>query len=136
MTLGGLPEHIRNTLKLIAKDPIAMEQYADFLRNRSFRETLLCREEIGLTRGISWDVLRGLHVAAELRPENESPKIAGASAEGFLTVTGGSVSSSDPVLKAALWRLSQAWPRPVRFEALVPYPVADFRAGRSKCCHC
>ena len=114
-----MPAHIRSTINLIAADLIAMEQYFDFLSNRPFRKTLLCRQEIAIKRSLSWEAVRGLHVATNLRPKNAEPKIAEDSPETFTSAAGDTVSSSNPIIKAAFWLLGRIWPQSMRFEALV-----------------
>ena len=42
-----MPE-IEKTLRHISPDMLRMEQYMDFLRNRMFRQTLLCHDHLRL----------------------------------------------------------------------------------------
>ena len=49
MLAGNLPDDVAQSLREMAKDTIALEQYMDFLRNRSFRRSLLCHAEVRLT---------------------------------------------------------------------------------------
>ena len=49
--------NIEKTLKILATDQIQAEQYMDFLRNRMFRQTLLCHEGVALSIGVTPDRL-------------------------------------------------------------------------------
>ncbi len=121
MTTFGrvMPAQVRNTLNLLAADLIAMEQYFDFLCNRAFRKTLLCRQEVAVKRSLSWEALHGLHVATNLQPKNAEPKIADNTTETFASAAGDALSSANPVIKAAFCLLGRIWPQSIRFEALV-----------------
>jgi SAM-dependent methyltransferase len=50
MWLGNLPAPIANTLRGLSTDIVQMEQFMDFLRNRMFRQTLLCHKNIQVQR--------------------------------------------------------------------------------------
>jgi methyltransferase-like protein len=39
----NLPEPIRKRLTAVAPDLIQMEQYLDFVKNRTFRQSLICQ---------------------------------------------------------------------------------------------
>lgn len=49
-------------------DLLEQEQYLDFVRNRTFRQTLLCRADATLNRDITLDKLDGLAVYSNLAP--------------------------------------------------------------------
>jgi methyltransferase-like protein/SAM-dependent methyltransferase len=69
MWSGNFGPDIRRTLRGVADGIIEMEQYMDFLRNRMFRQTLLCRSDIEVKRHIGPNSLRGLYIAANLTRE-------------------------------------------------------------------
>jgi methyltransferase-like protein/2-polyprenyl-3-methyl-5-hydroxy-6-metoxy-1,4-benzoquinol methylase len=53
-------------------DPIEMEQYGDFLSNRMFRQSLVCRSEHALDRNFRISKLDGLYIESFLVPTSES----------------------------------------------------------------
>jgi len=53
MLTNMYPKEVTETLQRIAKDIVRMEQYMDFLRNRTFRQTLLCRSDLTLKRNVT-----------------------------------------------------------------------------------
>jgi methyltransferase-like protein/SAM-dependent methyltransferase len=73
MWSGNFGPDIRRTLRGVADGIIEMEQYMDFLRNRMFRQTLVCRSGIEVKRHIGPNSLRGLYIAASLTPRCSRP---------------------------------------------------------------
>jgi methyltransferase-like protein/cyclopropane fatty-acyl-phospholipid synthase-like methyltransferase len=61
MVASNLPAKTQETLKKVGKDPIAQEQYMDFVRNQNFRQTLLCHAGVSLTRNIPADRIKSFH---------------------------------------------------------------------------
>jgi methyltransferase-like protein len=111
-------------LESVASNRVETEQYMDFLRNRMFRQTLLCHRDVPLERTPLPQSVLGLHVASSAKPETD--QVAIQSTEK-VTFRGPSsvLSTSEPLVKAAMLHLAAAWPRPVPFAAL-------FAAARSK----
>ncbi|MEA2220733.1 MAG: hypothetical protein QOJ35_3359 [Solirubrobacteraceae bacterium] len=112
MQTGGLPDCLRVRL-LGAEDVVQREQLIDFLRQRMFRQTLLC------------------HVDAPVDPVPHPKRAATLAAAGaidssfdedtgrttFTNSTGASVTTDHPVLVYALTRIATSWPAAV--------PIAD-----------
>lgn len=119
MYAGHLQPEVRAALERVATDWIQMEQYMDFLRNRMFRQTLLCHENISLDRELKPALLDGLHVAACLIPEEKRVDVRSAEPLRFKhTDTDRVVTSAVPVMKAAILRLTSQWPRSIPFSEL------------------
>src|SRR5262249_32288684 len=68
MVTGNFGPEIEKTLKILATDQIQAEQYMDFLRNRMFRESLLCLDRVQPNWAVNPECLRVLHVASGARP--------------------------------------------------------------------
>ena len=90
----------------------------DFLKNRSFRQTLLCRYEVALERTAQFRQLAHLRVASQSRPETEIVDVTSKQSVKFLNGRG-TLTTSDPVMKAALIHLKRIWPASVPFVELV-----------------
>src|SRR5262249_6262531 len=58
------------TLERIAGDLIAGEQYLDFVRNQTFRRTLLCHREVSLKRPPDPAQVQRLHATGLAQPSN------------------------------------------------------------------
>jgi len=99
---------------------IRKEQYLDFLKNRRFRQTLLCRDDVTLDRRLRREVIRGMHLGSQARPVSEKPDIASPDVvEEFRGPRGSAMSTDYPLAKAAVFHLGQVWPQLVGFDDLL-----------------
>lgn len=64
MSSDDLSPAIQEYLETLGADYVAREQVLDIIRNRTFRETLLCRGEATVDRGLSIDVFKSLQLTA------------------------------------------------------------------------
>jgi methyltransferase-like protein/2-polyprenyl-3-methyl-5-hydroxy-6-metoxy-1,4-benzoquinol methylase len=117
-TLSGLPAEVAETLQAISSDLIRLEQYVDFLRNRTFRRTLLCHAGVQLNREPTPQLLTNLHATALARPVEPEGNSSPTGAETFRADNGQSIATNIPVVKAALRCLFEAWPRALSFAGL------------------
>ena len=108
--LDNLPAELRETLQGVSANLIELEQYADFLRNRTFRRTLLCRADVPLHRSPTTETTLALSASALAWPLTSPPDVDSPAAVEFRTASGQSISTNIPVLKLLLWRLCEAWP--------------------------
>jgi methyltransferase-like protein/predicted O-methyltransferase YrrM len=116
-------------LRQMTDSVIELEQYLDFLRNRTFRRTLLCREGIPVERQPTPDRLRNLYFASQARPEaSESDPRAGVVTK-FEAPDGAVLflSQKRPVTKEAMHYLVERWPQAIPFDALLR--IARARVG-------
>ncbi|MBI3837026.1 MAG: methyltransferase regulatory domain-containing protein [Planctomycetia bacterium] len=118
---------IERNLMCISSDFISMEQHLDLLRNRAFRQTLLCHKGIDVVRRLNPDQFAKLFLVGQVRPKSPTPEIASPAVESFETPSGVVISSPSPAFKAALAHLGRAWPRAVSFEDLAEF-AASYRA--------
>src|SRR5262249_48393803 len=95
------------------------EQYMDFLRNRTFRQTLLCHSHQRPRYAVRADQLTACHVAAPVRPQSAAPDLRTEAVEEFLGPGELRLSSTVPLVKAALVCLGEAWPRAIAFDRLL-----------------
>jgi methyltransferase-like protein len=119
MLATNLPAEVANELRHMARDTIALEQYMDFLRNRTFRQSLLCHQTVELKRGLSPERLASFYVASRARPESSEPDLYSAAVEKFKTADGVSLATDHPVTKVALMYLAEVWPQAVPFNRLL-----------------
>lgn len=115
MLSANLPPDVARTLSDIAPDILRMEQYMDFLRNRTFRQTLLTHAETPLVRQLSGETLAGLHLSARL----EAPQADGKGAMHFAAPGGGGIATGNPDLITWLDRLRAAWPASLPADAFL-----------------
>ena len=114
------PDISRKILELANASVIEKEQYLDFLRNRRFRQTLLCREEVELDRALRRDALRDLYLGSHVRPVAERPDVEAPGVVVEFRGRGEATMATDhPQAKAAMLHLGRIWPQVVRFDELL-----------------
>lgn len=114
-----LPNQVAEPLREIATTGLAMEQYLDFLRNRTFRQTLLCHEAVALDRDLKPERLAGLYAASPARFDEEQVEVRSAAKAKFTGPNEISMSVEQPLSKAALLILTRVWPQAILFEELI-----------------
>ncbi len=115
---GVMPARVRDELERLAPDVIQREQYLDFLRNRTFRRTLVCQAEQNVPYELHVERLRQCHFTAHAKPESVEPDVAGNTVERFVTPLQRAISTNNPVIKAALVELFGVWPCSWSFDEL------------------
>ncbi len=119
MLAGGFPAQVSETLDKISPDIIHMEQYMDFVRNRQFRQTLLCRQDVALKREIGPAGLAGLLMASPAYPRSADLDFKKGAPVVFQAPNGATIETDAPLTKAVMARLHACWPRALSSETLV-----------------
>ncbi len=127
MMTGNFGPDVQKTLGLLAGDQVQAEQYLDFVRNRTFRETLLVRAEQSPNWTIMPQRIFGLHVASGARPVGRID-LSSASPARFQNASGMTVATTSVLCKVAMLLLAEAWPGTLPFMELLGAAVA--RLGR------
>jgi len=115
---GNVDPEVIDTLRQLSDNPINWEQYLDFLRNMTFRRTLICHDDITLAKTPNLDALPSLWLTARARPENEAADLRPDSKEEFSSTEGAKLRTNHPLIKAALRTLYEIWPQSLPFGAL------------------
>jgi methyltransferase-like protein/SAM-dependent methyltransferase len=118
MLTKGFPEEVAETLRRVSQHIIHTEQYMDFVRNRLFRQTLLCHKTSTLKRDLGGDDVSGMLVASTASPETKGVNLLPGKKESFRTPAGATAETSFPLTKAALVVLRERWPRAVDVDTL------------------
>jgi len=119
MVPGNYPKEVEEVLQRLAPDIVFMEQYMDFLRNRMFRQTLLCLPQQTPQYALNPDRLQGLHVASSLKPENKEPDVKSSTQETFkMPNSPANVQITDPLCKNAMMALVERFPASISFDEL------------------
>lgn len=118
MAASNFPRDVEAMLHSVASNRVEMEQYMDFLRNRMFRQTLLCRREVTLDKSPRPQSVLGMYIASNARPETADIDLASADQVTFRGPSS-TMTTSEPVVKAAMLQLADAWPRSVAFSTLI-----------------
>ena len=119
MFAGRFGSEVERTLRLISADLLHMEQYMDFLRNRMFRQTLLCHADVKLDHSLRPESLTAMRVASPVKTVSESCDICSSDPEQFRIIGGPTLTTSEPLMKAAMFELGKSWPLSIPFEDLL-----------------
>jgi SAM-dependent methyltransferase len=102
----------------LGDDVLAREQYLDFLKCRLYRQTLLCRADVRLERRLTPEVAAGFLITSQARPA-EGANLRDGSVVEFRDPRGTAIRTDGPLIKLALERLADSWPRAVAFDELL-----------------
>ncbi len=96
MVPGNFPAEVSNVLHMLSYDLIHLEQYMDFLRNRMFRQTLLCHKNVQANYALRGEQLAAFHVASPAKPAR-APADGASQGQGDLrsVVSAGSESRAE-----------------------------------------
>ena len=119
MATANFNETQQRTLGAIATNIVELEQFMDFLRNRTFRETLIHHAGRTPKYEITPDRLEGLYVIGMIRPTSDKIDIRPDIPMSFEGPGKLPVTTSTPLIKATLAILMKRFPHPIRFEELV-----------------
>ncbi len=134
-----VPESAGQLMANLPQDAVVREQYMDFFKNRMFRQSLICHEAAPLDRTLDDAAIEGLWISSRARPEEgaggageegrargENPPVSHIPLPGedpvertYLTPEGFSMTTSEPLVQAAMGALGEAWPRSVAFPTLL-----------------
>lgn len=118
MVTHDLPTEVQDTLARVATDQVSMEQYLDFVRNRQFRTSVLCRAEQVPQRKLQPERVESLRLAMRAEPRDVAAPLEPGVELGYACASGARISSGHALTKAALLELCERWPASVPFEQL------------------
>ena len=101
----------------------------DFLRNRTFRQTLLVRQDQPVQRLVAPDRVNSLWMSANLAPAHGTPDLLTRREDSFANGAGGLVRTPNPITKAALLALARNWPCAMQFDELLAQALARLQAA-------
>jgi methyltransferase-like protein/2-polyprenyl-3-methyl-5-hydroxy-6-metoxy-1,4-benzoquinol methylase len=115
----NLPPEAGDALRAIAGDLVEMEQYIDFVNNRSFRRSLLCHRAVNLRRTLTPTSVYSLYASSRAQPESTPIDVDTQSVARFKDSEGATFATDHPVSKAALLLLIANRPRAIAFNELL-----------------
>ncbi|HWG47913.1 MAG TPA: methyltransferase regulatory domain-containing protein [Gemmataceae bacterium] len=116
MEFGQFPTEVGQVLNRLTTDLIQLQQYIDFLKNRTFSQTLLIHIPQQPNYNAVPALVKNFLIAAPLRPDSASPNLQSSDFERFQTPSGASASSRYPIVKSALMVLAEQWPQALPFD--------------------
>lgn len=121
MWIGNFPEKVASTLQRVAPDIIQREQYTDFVRNRLFRQTLLCHANASIDRALGPSRIDGGFFSGRFTTDSEQANVdLNANTSITFQSPGNSrqLTTRDPLVKAAIVHVTNTWPASIGFEEL------------------
>lgn len=116
---GNYSPRVLEVLEQFGGDIVKREQYIDFLINRRFRQTLLCRKQIKVSYKPQVDAMRFVRIASDLNFAAAKPDFAPNKIEAIICKNNRKIQIDHSLTKAALFLLGQAFPRSIAFAELV-----------------
>jgi methyltransferase-like protein len=114
-----VPESAARLMAELPNDAVVREQYLDFFKNRMFRQTLLCHAEAPVNRELNVGQVERFAVSSQARGQEHQQEGSGEPGETFTTPQGFAMSTTEPLVQAAMHALAQAWPAAVEFPTLL-----------------
>ena len=117
---GAFPPDVVATIGAFSQnDELVRQQYLDFLKLRSFRQSLLCHAGIPLEPVTDPALVMTMSAASEAQPASSDPDLSSTSAVEFKYPSGGTMSTNHPLAKASMLHLGRLWPRTIPFHELL-----------------
>jgi methyltransferase-like protein/SAM-dependent methyltransferase len=113
------PEALRIIDEISGGDFIKRQQYFDLIRCGRFRSTLLCSDDIKLDRFPGDEVIDKFFIVSPLVPSNPNACIWESSNIEFATQAGSTITTDEPLTKAALVYLDSIWSGSAPFDEIV-----------------
>ncbi len=125
---NGLTKEVTDYLKNIVHNTVELEQYYDFLHNRTFRRTLLCHANIAVNRRLSIQPVQNFYISSEAKPAEAADQKAAPGVEYFMGADGSKFATDHPLTKAAFHHLIEVAPVRVHFNDLVKVAGSRFKS--------
>jgi len=106
-----LPPQEQERLSKVAKDPLRLEQYLDFFRNRMFRRSLIVQGEHPVDREFKRESIASLWLRSKMKKTGDNPM--------FAHPNGGGITAPTAAIATALTILSEHFPDYIRFSDLI-----------------
>lgn len=119
LTDAQMTNEVKETLRSWSNDQLQYEQYLDFVRNRTFRKTVLCHAGRAVAAEPLADGIPSMWLRARCFADPEAPDAKQPGVEVFRTVEGVAATMSHPVVRAALHVLVDAAPAAMPFTDLI-----------------
>ena len=113
------PDALKFIDEMSGGDFIKRHQYFDLINARRFRSTVLCRDDIKLTRFPDETVIDRFFIISPLAPSTENGCVWDGSEIEFSNKTGSTIKTDEPLTKMALFYLHSVWSGGASFDEMV-----------------
>lgn len=115
----AMPKASRARMGAFAPGLVEREQYLDFVRERRFRQSLLCHGHIALRSEVRADALWSLSISCSAQPDGEVIDPTTGAEQRYRGRDGAVFVARQPLAKAMLARLRAEWPRALPLRELL-----------------
>ena len=115
---ANFPAAKMEALARLAHNLVELEQYMDFIRNRTFRQTLLVHADQPVNRRLNVARLQKLWVGSLAKPEAGEVNLERGVVAKFIAHDEAKLATNHPLSKAAMVCLMQQWPACLPFATL------------------
>ena len=116
----NLPQDVAEEILGMSGDIIEMEQYMDYLYNRTFRQTLICHKEREINRRLTpnLEMLSAFYLASNAQLTNPNAIIGEKGQARWKGSDGAEFATDHPVTKQAMIHLLDEFPQSIPFDEL------------------
>lgn len=125
MLSTNIPADAATQLREMVRTQVDAEQYMDFLRNRSFRRSILCRGDVKLSGALNQAALESFYFSSSAKAQVLPGDDPTRQVIKFVAVDGAALSTDHPVTVVALNTLSRQWPRRSSLDELLDAAYAE-----------
>ena len=111
------PPKIDQAIERMADSRIGREEYRDLVVGRSFRRTLLCHRDRELDEQPHYERITDFHITSRVMAEQDLPDLDPTVDQSFRG-RDNTITTSDPVVKAAMWTMAMYYPEDLPFDEL------------------
>ena len=135
MFLGNMPAAVVEKLQAV-NDIVRTEQYMDFINNRRFRATILCRNDVALNRALNIETIKKFLLGFKLAPAKPMTEVKLDDTKEnlefyFNGVKEAPVSTTSPIMKAILYTFAENWGRHLAFAEIVKLAGAKLPSAKA-----
>lgn len=123
--LDELSPQVQRTIRDISPDLIHIEQYLDFLQQRTFRRTLLCHKAVSVRRSPTVEQVLAMSASAMAWPVAEDDQACQSDVVQFRTASNQVISTNHPAAKSVLSRLWELRPQCIAVPDLLRHVRSD-----------
>ena len=124
----NIPASVAAKLREMVRTDVEAEQYMDFIRNRTFRRSLLGHRSLQLSASVDMQALARFYFSAHAQAEPVETPDPSNTIVKFTAQDGASLATDHPVSVVALNHLNAIWPRRLQLDDLLDLAYRELAA--------
>ncbi|MCB0113693.1 MAG: methyltransferase regulatory domain-containing protein [Caldilineaceae bacterium] len=119
MLSTNIPPEATAKLREVIHNPVDAEQYMDFLRNRSFRRSIVCREDVKLSGAVHHAALESFYFSSAAKAQVQPGDDPARQSVKFVSIDGAGLITDHPVTVVAMNTMRANWPQRFTLDELM-----------------